>query len=96
MMTSLGPISAQPAQVHHADAAAHIGDSDIVGDKQVREIAVTLQVPEQVQDLRLHETSSDETGSSQMIIFRFQQGLAMLIRCCCPPEKSLGKRPRES
>ena len=43
------------AEVHHADAVAHVLDRvDVVRDEQVRQVELVLQVVEQLQDLRAH------------------------------------------
>ena len=43
------------AQVHHRHAVGDVlDDREIVGDEQVRESAIALQILHQVDDLRLH------------------------------------------
>jgi hypothetical protein len=64
--------------LHHAE---------VVGDEQVGQPEVVLQADEEIEDLRCTDTSSAETGSSQMI----RSGLiararAIPMRCRCPPE----------
>src|SRR3546814_950082 len=44
-----------PAGIHHRNARRHVfDDSQIVADQEVGEIELTLQVAQQVEDLRLH------------------------------------------
>ena len=68
-----------------------LNDRKIVGDEEVGEVKFLLQVLQQVEDLRLNETSSAETASSHTI--RRGRGAserAMPMRCRCPPEKAWG------
>jgi hypothetical protein len=44
-----------------------------VGDEEVGQAELALQVLEQVDDLRLHDTSSAETGSSQTMSFGLER-----------------------
>src|SRR5437762_2844250 len=41
-----------PAEVHHRDRVAHVGDrGEVVGDEEIREAELRLEVPQEVQDL---------------------------------------------
>ncbi len=52
---SVGPVSHDPAQVHHGHAMADVPDHrQVVRDEQDREAEVALELGEQVQHLRLH------------------------------------------
>ena len=54
----------------------------------------SLMSPQQVEDLRLHQTSSADTGSSQTISSGpIDEARAMPARWHCPPENSCGLRP---
>src|SRR3546814_9316880 len=53
-----------PAGIHHRNARRHVfDDSQIVADQEVGEIELTLQVAQQVEDLRLHRYRSEEQTS---------------------------------
>ena len=82
------------AEVHHRDAVADVPHHrQIVGDEQVRQPELVLQVREQVEDLRLDRhverrhrlVADDQPGRSA-------RARATPIRCRCPPENSAGKR----
>lgn len=56
------------AQIHHRHSIRDVADhTEVVGDEQVGQAELVLQLLEQVDDLSLTETSSAETGSSAMI-----------------------------
>jgi hypothetical protein len=45
----------QLAQVHHADSGGHVAhNGQVMGDEHVGQVVFTLQIPHQVEDLRLH------------------------------------------
>ena len=42
------------AEIHHRDAVGHVGDDrEVVGDEQIRESALALQIAQQIHDLRM-------------------------------------------
>ena len=54
------------AEVEQRDSSAHIAhDAEVMRDKQISQVELVLQVLQQVENLRLHETSSAEVGSGQ-------------------------------
>ena len=72
-----------PAVRQNRDPVRDIVDhGQVVGDEQVGEAELFLQVLEQVQNLAWTETSRAETGSSQMIRSGFIASVrAMEMRC---------------
>ena len=81
-----------PAAAHDGHAVAQVADhAQVVGDEQVRQLEVALQVLQQVDDLRLDETSSAVMGSSATT----KRGLSAIARAITtrwrwPPENSCG------
>ena len=53
--TSAGPSSMQPAEVEDGDAIGEVAhDAEVVGDEEVRDTLLRLQLDEEVEDRRLH------------------------------------------
>ena len=80
----------QTAEIHHRHAIAdRFHDSQIVTDEEVGQAKTRFEVIQQVENLRLTETSSAETGSSRTISFgSAASARAMAIRWACLPENS--------
>jgi hypothetical protein len=65
--------------------------AQIVADEHVGEVAPLLQVAQQVDDLRLHDMSSAEVGSSSTTNFGSStMARAIAMRWRWPPENSCG------
>ena len=71
-----------PALVHDPDRLRHVPhDGEIVGDEQIREAELLLQVPEEVQDLRLDRDVDRGHGLVEHDEFgRIEIALAILTR----------------
>ena len=80
------------AEVHHRDAVADVlDDREVVGDEEIRQPELVLEIVEQVEDLAWIDTSSAETGSSQTRNSGLRASArAMPMRCRWPPENSCG------
>lgn len=80
------------AEIHHRDPVAHMFDhTEVVADHDVGEAEAFLQFQQQIDDLARIETSSAETGSSQMTIFGLRiSARAIPMRWRWPPENSCG------
>ena len=70
-------------------------DPEVVRDEHDRDAQLPVQPAEQVEDLRLHDTSSAETGSSATISSGSSASAAAIpTRWRCPPDSSCGRRSR--
>ena len=68
-------------------------DAQIVGNKQIGQVHLLLQLLKKIDDLRLDRNVSDDTGSSQtMNLGLTASARAMPIRWRCPPLNSCGYR----
>ena len=80
------------SKIHNTDRIGnmfHYGK--VMGDKEIRQFELLLQILQKVNYLCLNDTSSAETGSSQTTNSGFKaKALAIQILCLCPPENSCG------
>jgi predicted exporter len=81
------------AQIHDRDAVGDVlDDGEVVGDEEVGQAELALQVLSRLMTCAWIETSSAETGSSQTMSFgaASASARAMPMRWRWPPENSCG------
>ena len=83
-----------PTEIHDDDPVRDVlDDCEIMRDEEIRNVQAIAKIDQKMITCALTDTSSADTGSSQMTSFGPNaRALAMPMRCRCPPESSLGYR----
>ena len=65
-----------------------IDNGQIMGDEEIGQVHLLLKILQEIQDLRLDQTSREDVGSSRtMKSGSTANARAIPTLCCCPPRK---------